>query len=190
VKRLIPILVLLAASAPLAAQNADIGQIDLAPVAAAIDATPKVNINFGPAMMQGFAESFRTGSPEMAEVIASISGLRLMVFEDIETQAVRDRVLETTDALRRGGWTAAVEVREDDANVDLFLNESGDFVRGLVLMVTEGSGTAVFANVYGDLDPVVIGKLIASGDALEGLDLDEFANQFQSLSEGESNDES
>jgi hypothetical protein len=182
-KRLIPVLMLLAASAPALAQNADVGQIDLSPVTAAIDATPKVNINFGPAMMRGFAESFRANSPELADVIGSIAGMRLVVFEDVETSAVRDRVVETTDALRRGGWTAAVEVRDDDANVDMFLNESDEYVKGLVLMVTEGGGTAVFANVYGDLDPVVIGKLIGSGDALRNLDLGDFASQFQSMSE-------
>jgi hypothetical protein len=182
-KRLIPVLMLLAASAPALAQNADVGQIDLSPVTAAIDATPKVNINFGPAMMRGFAESFRANSPELADVIGSIAGIRLVVFEDVETSAVRDHVVETTDALRRGGWTAAVEVRDDDANVDMFLNESDEYVKGLVLMVTEGGGTAVFANVYGDLDPVVIGKLIGSGDALRNLDLDDFASQFQSMSE-------
>jgi hypothetical protein len=185
-KILIPIALLLVVSTTAPAQNADVGEIDLASVAAAIDARPKVNINFGPAMMQGFAETFRSSNPELADVIASIAGLRLMVFEDIEgldATTVRDRVSETTEALRRGGWTAALEVREDDADVDMFLNESDEFVKGLVLMVTEQGGTAVFANIYGDLDPVVIGKLIGSGDALQGLDFEQFAEQFKSMSE-------
>lgn len=182
-KRLIPLLVLLAASVPLLAQDPVIGKVDLDPVADAIDARPKVNINFGPAMMQGFAESIRGNSPELADVVASIAGLRVMVFEDIDDARVRERVAGTTDALKRDGWTAAVEVREDDANVDMFLNEAGEFVKGLVLMVTEDGGTAVFANVHGDLDPVVIGKLIGSGDALQSLDFDEFASQFQSMAE-------
>lgn len=72
-------------------------------------------------------------------------------------------------------------MREDDANVDMFLNEAGEFVKGLVLMVTEDGGTAVFVNIHGDLDPVVIGKLIGSGDALQSLDFDEFASRFQSM---------
>ena len=41
------------------AQSGDIGQVDLRPIADAVGTPPKVNLNFGPAMMKGFAESFR-----------------------------------------------------------------------------------------------------------------------------------
>lgn len=187
-KRLIPVLVFLMSTAPAVAQSGSVGKIDLSPMADAIGTTPKVNINFGPAMMQGFAESMRASSPELADVIASISGIRLMVFEDVDGSTARDRVVETTSALEREGWTPAVEVRDDDAQVDLFLNETGQFVEGLVLVVTEQGGSAVFANVYGNLDPVVIGKLIGSGNALKTLDFGDFAAQFQSMAENGDDD--
>jgi hypothetical protein len=187
-KRLIPVLLFLISTAPVTAQDERVGKIDLSPMADAIGTTPTVNINFGPAMMRGFAESMRGNSPELADVIASISGLRLMVFEDVDGSLARERVVETTGRLEREGWTPAVEVREDDAQVDLFLNESDQFVEGLVLVVTEQGGSAVFANVYGNLDPVVIGKLIGSGNALKSLDFDDFAAQFQSMAENGGDD--
>ena len=67
------------------AQSSDIGQVDLKPIGEAIGVTPKLNLNFGPAMMKGFAESFRGSNAELAGIIDSISGLRLMVFEDVDT---------------------------------------------------------------------------------------------------------
>ena len=61
------------------AQSDDIGQVDLEPIATAIGARPKVNLNFGPAMMRGFAESFRGRNAELARIIGSVSGLRALV---------------------------------------------------------------------------------------------------------------
>ncbi|MFO7764206.1 MAG: DUF4252 domain-containing protein [Wenzhouxiangellaceae bacterium] len=167
------------------AQSDDIGQVDLGPIAGAIGATPKVNLNFGPAMMRGFAESFRGSNAELAGIIDSVSGLRLMVFEDAGIAAARGRIEETASELSIAGWTPAMEVRDGETRVDLFLNESEEFVEGLVLMVLDGGDTAVFANIYGDLDPVVIGKLIGSGNALDGMELDDLAGQLQSITGGE-----
>lgn len=164
------------------AQTDDIGQVDLSPIAGAIGATPKVNLNFGPAMMKGFAESFRGSNAELANILDSVSGLRLMVFEEGGIAGAREHVAETASELTTAGWTPAMEVRDGETRVDLFLNESENFVEGLVLMVMDGEETAVFANIYGDLDPVVIGKLIGSGTALDGLDFEDFAGQFQSMS--------
>ncbi|MGK7295377.1 MAG: DUF4252 domain-containing protein [Candidatus Wenzhouxiangella sp. M2_3B_020] len=180
---MVSILVLVMSSTAVLAQDRHVGRVDLSPMADAIGSSPKVNINFGPAMMKGFAESFRGNSPELANLIASVSGLRLMVFEDAESGPARGRIAETTSALERAGWTPAVEVRDGGDHVDLFLNESDQYVEGLVLVVTEDGGSAVFANIYGDLDPVMIGKLIGSGDALKSLDFGNFAAQFKSMAE-------
>ena len=164
------------------AQSEDPGQVDLGPIASAIGVTPKVNLNFGPAMMRGFAESFRGRNAELAGIIDSVSGLRVMVFEEAGIAEARGRVSKTASELSAAGWTAAMEVRDGETRVDLFLNESEKFVDGLVLMVMDGDDTAVFANVYGKLEPVVIGKLIGSRGALGGLNLQDLAGQFQSMS--------
>lgn len=76
-----------------------------------------------------------------------------------------------------------MEVRDGDTHVDLFLNESAQFVEGLVLMVIDGDESAVFANLYGDIEPEVIGRLIGSGNAFDGIDFEDFARQFGSNSE-------
>ncbi|MEX2499566.1 MAG: DUF4252 domain-containing protein [Wenzhouxiangellaceae bacterium] len=171
------------------AQSGSIGQVDLKPITDAIGSNPKVNLNFGPAMMKGFAESVRGSNAEVAGILDSISGLRLVVFEDVDTSAARGRVSETAGQLSDAGWTPAMEVRDDGTNVDMYLNESDEFVEGLVLMVTEAGGTAVFINIYGNIDPVVIGKLIGSGNALSGFDFNDLASQFQSMSAGGADDD-
>jgi len=177
----------LTASVPFAsasAQERTVGQVDLSSLAEPFAVTPKVNLNFGPAMMAGFAETVRGQSPEAAEVLSTIAGVRVMVFEDVDTSLVEDSVAEVAAQLSRDGWTPALEVRDEDAKVDMFLIEAGKLVKGLAVLVREGSGTAVFANVYGDIEPAVIGKLIAQGDALGGMDFGELMGQFQPEEDG------
>lgn len=172
----------LALAAPAWSQPFDTGQFDLSSIADAAGQRPTVNINFGPAMMAGFAETLAPNSPELGDVIRSISGLRLMVFEDTDGVDFSFEIEQAVSRLQRAGWTAAIEVREDDAQVDLYLNESQQFVEGLVLMVTENGGEAVFANIFGDLDPVLIGRMIGSGEALRNLNFDALSEQFEAIS--------
>ncbi len=135
---------------------------------------PKVNINFGPAMMAGFAESMSSANPDLSTVLGGIQGLRLMVFEDIDDTADLEAEIDiAVDQLIGSGWSQALQVQEDGEQVDLFMIESGDFVKGMVLMVRESRDTVVLANVYGDMDPVLVGRLVSSGNMFDGFDFDD-----------------
>jgi hypothetical protein len=160
---------------------ADNGRIDLNPLATTIGVKPKVNINFGPAMMSGFAETLRHGSPELADVLQGVTGLRLMVFETANTRIAEPLVLDIIDQLGFDGWTPAITIEDDETRINILLLESGDFVTGLTLLLRDGDDTAVFANIHGRLDPVVVGKLIGSGQAMQGLDLEGLFGQFQGV---------
>jgi len=135
---------------------------------------PKVNINFGPAMMSGFAESMASANPDLSTVLSGIQGLRLIVFEDVNNTADLEAEIDiAVDQLIGSGWSQAVQVQDDGEQVDLFMIESGDFVKGMVLMVRETGDNVVLANVYGDMDPVLVGRLVSSGKMFDGLDFDD-----------------
>ncbi|MDT8409148.1 MAG: DUF4252 domain-containing protein [Wenzhouxiangellaceae bacterium] len=174
---------------PAVAQTQIAGQVDLAPIAADIGKSPKVNLNFGSAMVRAFAETIRSSNAEAAGILDTVAGIRVMVYEDVDGAAIRGRVLEMTGDLGQRGWTPTMEVRDDDAHVDLYLRESEQFIDGLVLMLTESDGAAVFINVFGTLDPVVIGKLIGGGQGLKGLDLEALAGQFMPDGNGAGTDD-
>lgn len=162
----------------IAAHAADSGRVDLNELAASMAATPKVNINFGPAMMAGFAETLRQANPELAGVLTGVTGLRVMVFEGVDSRGAEPRVRGIINDLGARGWTQAVTVEDDDTRVNLMLLEAGTSVNGLVLLLRDGADTAVFANVHGTLDPVLIGRLIASGQGMQGFDLKGLMGQF------------
>ncbi|NKI35243.1 DUF4252 domain-containing protein [Wenzhouxiangella sp. XN79A] len=150
------------------------GQVDLEPVKTLFGASPKVNINFGSAMMRGFAEGFRETNGPIADLVGSVSGLRVMVFEDVDGSRASDFVARTTASLAGDGWTPAVEVRDGDDQIDIYMKESTDVIDGIVLMVTEaGNGDAVFINIFGALDPVFIGQTLGGGIDFNDFDLED-----------------
>lgn len=70
-------------------------------------------------------------------------------------------------------------INDDDTRINLLLLESGTTVSGLVLLLRDGADTAVFANIHGTLDPVVIGRMIGSIQGGQGFDLEGLMEQFQ-----------
>lgn len=171
-------LLLILAVVTLPVTAAEPGEVDLTAVTSTLTTKPTVNIRFGPAMMAGFAETMRESNPEMAKILGSVTGLRLMVFEDADSTAAEPEVSGLIERLNDEGWSPAIQVRDDGTRIDLYLIESSEFVNGLTFMLRDGSD-AVFANIHGDLDPVMIGKLVGSGQAMSGLDLDGLMKQIQ-----------
>lgn len=181
------VLLLLLASVCLPVAAAQPGEVDLSPVTSTLTTKPTVNIRFGPAMMAGFAETMRESNPEMAKILGSVTGLRVMVYEDADSAAAEPQVSGLIEQLHNSGWTPAIEIQDNGTRVDLFLIESGEFVSGLTLLLRDGSD-AVFANIHGQLDPVMIGRLIGSGQAMSGLNLGELMEQFQQAESKEDDD--
>lgn len=163
----------------LPALAADSGQFDLNALASSAAVKPKVNINFGPALMKGFAETLRQSNPQLADILQGVSGMRLMVFESFDSQSSEPEITRVMEQLGRGGWNQAVTIADEETRINLFLMESDEFVTGLVLLLRDGPDTAVFANIHGNMDPVTIGKLIGGGQGVQGFDLGGLIGQFQ-----------
>lgn len=154
----------------LAAQSPDNGQFDLSGLSG--DLSPKININFGPAMMSGFSESMASSNPDLSSILGGVTGLRLMIFEDVETSGLEPGITSAVDRLTAAGWNQAVQIREDDTLIDLFMMETPDYVKGLVLLLRDDGDTLILANVHGDLNPAAVGRLVASGNAFNGWNFD------------------
>ncbi|MDX1625078.1 MAG: DUF4252 domain-containing protein [Wenzhouxiangellaceae bacterium] len=155
------------------------GRVDMAPVSEAAGSLPKVNLNFQSAMVRAFAESMRGTNEALADLLDSIQGVRVMVYEDVDGAAFRGVADELNAELASRGWTQAMEVRDGSTHVDLLLVEGQDFIDGLVAMITEEQGDAVFVNVYGTLDPVLIGNLVREGIDFADLDLEGFGKALE-----------
>ncbi|MEM1080176.1 MAG: DUF4252 domain-containing protein [Pseudomonadota bacterium] len=172
----VAIVILLLCSNALMAQNRLAGQVDLVPVQDAIGATPEVNLNFGNAILQGFAEGFRGSNDTLADLLGSVAGLRVMVYEEVDNQSLLPLYNETLSQLAFDGWTPALEIRDNTDQVDVYIKETADIVEGLMIMVNEQDGGAVFVNIFGAMDPVFIGQAISGGLDFSDLDLDQLGD--------------
>lgn len=160
------------------AQGSSAGQFDIAALSG--DLSPKVNINFGTAMMSGFAESMSESNPDLSDILRGVSGLRLMVFEDVDTSGVEPGIQDAIAQLNRDGWSQAMKIESDDTFIDLFMIESAEFVEGMVLLLRDDDDTLVLANMHGELNAAAVGRLLASGKAFDGWNID-FSGQDASI---------
>lgn len=101
------------------------------------------------------------GVSKLLEDIVSISA----VIVEVEDNADRARRMtsEMIDRLNEKGWERLVRIRDDDANVVVFvLIDDGD-INGLTVIVTErNEGKLVFANIAGQINLDAIGELGAN----------------------------
>ncbi len=137
------------------------GYVDFSVLSGQMGATPEVNLNFGGAMLGMFAEGLRESDPDLADLLGGLTGLRVTVYEDVDAEAVRPHAADLATRLTGQGWEAAMNVRDDSTHVDMLMRTGDNRIRGLALIVTEASGSAVFINVVGDLDPAAMGRLIS-----------------------------
>ena len=138
-----------------------------------ISARPSVQIDLTPQMLNFvMAAAGANGDPQAAELLAGIERIRLRVYEQLEdAAAVMAFVDDTASALERQGWQPAVSVQDGEERVRMYMQFDGDRVAGMTVMVVEPS-EAVFINIAGTIDPVMLGTLtrqMGLGNVLGGM---------------------
>ncbi|HEX5419303.1 MAG TPA: DUF4252 domain-containing protein [Gammaproteobacteria bacterium] len=139
-----------------------------------LDRPPKVQIDLTPALLNfASAAAKSSDNPEMAQALSGVRGVRLFVYDiGQDAKPVLDFIEASANTLEREGWQRAVYVQDDSDKVRLYVKSSGSQIAGLTMMVVEKGDEAVFINVDGSLDPVMLGRLASSlgaGDVLGQL---------------------
>jgi hypothetical protein len=135
-----------------------------------VDAEPTVEVDLNPALLNFVGEAAKPADPNVAQVLAGITNIRVRVYEGIgDDIAAMTRFVEDTSArLEREGWQRAVKVNEDGEQVRVYMkplapgtNAAPGSIGGIVVMVTdEGAGDeSVFINVAGIIQPEQLGKI-------------------------------
>jgi hypothetical protein len=165
---------LFALSGAASAQNGyfDFGQIP------GLDAEPTVQIDLNPTMLGWVTQAAKQNDPEAAKVIESLKGVRVLVYEDIDSsvKAVSQFIEDASRKLEGDGWQRTVYVRDGTDRVRIYM-KPGDpqaakpEIAGFVVMVVDDSD-AVFINVAGPVDPEQLGRLAGGfgwGGMLDGF---------------------
>ena len=132
---------------------------------------PKIIINLGGTMLNFVSMMSSSESPETADLISKLKGIRVMMYAmDENVDAARDQFSEVKGKLKSSGWEPIVQVNEEDEQVMIYMKMDGDNMEGLTVMVVDEE-EAVFVNVIGQLNPAELGKVMETLDVDMDLDI-------------------
>jgi len=131
---------------------------------------PKVIINLGGTMLNFVSMMSASDSPDTADMISKLKGVRVQIFEiDENIDEAKGQFKEVKGNLNASGWEPIVQVNEDDEQVLIYMKMEGQNMEGMTVMIV-GDDEAVFVNVIGQLNPAELGKVM---DVLDvDVDLD------------------
>ncbi len=130
---------------------------------------PTVEVLLDAPLLKLMATAAGEADSEEAGMLASLRLIRVNAFpiaEGAEDVAAKFEAL--SKQLVDDGWSRIVHVKEDDETVNVFIRADEDVFQGLVVLAAE-SDEAVFVNIVGDVNPLLLGKL---GGGLFGGDFD------------------
>ena len=135
----------------------------------------EVDVDLTGSMLQvaaGAMQGQHGGDVDLAEFVAGLERVRVQVGEpqgaDPSTIAHSfDRAITTMES---SGWSRILKVVDGGEQVYLFAREGQGRIVGLTALVNDEDDEIVLVNIMGDIDPVLLGKLLASVDRLSDLE--------------------
>jgi hypothetical protein len=100
---------------------------------------------------------------DIKKISRKISHLRIVTIEDTHTSDKADFQTFLTD-IRKEGFDELMTVRSDGDNVRIMMQESKDFIRHFVILVSEKQGDFVMVSVEGKFTMDDINSVIDSSD--------------------------
>ena len=131
---------------------------------------PKIIINLGGSMLDFIWRVSESESPETADMISKLKGVRVKIFEiDSNTEASKAQFNKVKGNLKSAGWEPIVQINEDDEQVLIYMKMQDGNMEGITVMVIDDE-EAVFINIIGQLNPAELGKVMKVLDV--DIDLD------------------
>ena len=138
-----------------AAAESHPGYVDFSGLRGLVDAEPVVEVTLREPLLRLVTEAIPEEDVEAAGFVSRLLNVRLHVYEDIvgDVAEVATTMNEISADLEEDGWERVVRVRDDEDQVDIFLNFSEDDaeVYGIALMVVSEDGEVVLGNIVGNI---------------------------------------
>ena len=135
----------------------------------------EVDVDLSGPMLQVAAGAMQEDEDDDSNLAGLVSGLdrvRVQVGQPkgVEASTISSRFEKAVDALKSSGWDRILTVNDDDEHAHLFARNRDDRIVGLTLLVNDSNEELVLVNIVGDIDPVMLGKVLADVDNLPNLD--------------------
>jgi len=132
----------------------------------------EVDINLEGAMLEVAAGAMDQESPDLAEMVSQLERVRVQVGapEGVDEAAVTANFDDAVSRLEASDWKRIVSVEEEDEQVYIYAREIEGAIAGLTVLVNDSGEEIVVVNIVGNIDPRVLGRLIATMDEMPDLE--------------------
>ncbi len=130
------------------------------------DTDSVMTLSLGPSVLR-FAASHMDDEPETRELLKSLDGVRIRIYEiDGDAGRVAGRIEDMSRHLQDDGWEPVMLVREENETTHMLLRTIDGRICGMTVLVSDGESEAVVVNLMGDIKPDQF------GDVMVALDVD------------------
>lgn len=131
-----------------------------------MDTDRVISLSLGPAVLH-FAASFIDDDPEVKDLLRSLDGVRVRVYEvDGDASRVAGRMQHMSKKMQVDGWQPVMLVQQDDEQVHMLMRMVDGEIRGMTVLVLDADSEAVVVNLMGEIKPEQF------GDVMVALDVD------------------
>jgi hypothetical protein len=136
----------------------------------------EVDINLEGAMLQvaaGAMQEEAEGEGQMlSQLVSGLDRVRVQVGSPgaADASTIAYSFENAISTMESEGWNRILRVTEEDSQVHLFARENGGRIAGLTLLVNDDDDEIVLVNILGDIDPEVLGKMLAAADQMPNLE--------------------
>jgi len=130
------------------------------------DTNSVMTLSIGPSLLR-FAASHVDDDPEIRELLKSLDGVRIRIYEiDGDPAKVASRIDHMSKRLQGDGWEPVMLIREENEATHMLLRTVDNQVCGMTVLVSDGDTEAVVINLMGEIKPQQF------GDVMVALDVD------------------
>ncbi|KPJ59908.1 MAG: hypothetical protein AMJ46_09040 [Latescibacteria bacterium DG_63] len=153
------------------------GYVNLDDIKIPSDAENITEISLGPGLLKMAQKSAENGDEDLTETLSNLQCIQVKVFDidDEDTEEIRQIMRKIGTRLEGEGWESLIRVKSEEEFVILSVKQNEGRVQGLLIMVVESDGEAVFANIVGDFELEQLGTV---GDLMD-LDTTEFVDVIE-----------
>lgn len=131
-----------------------------------MDTDRVINLSLGPTVLH-FAARYIDDDPEVRDLLRSLDGVRVRIYEiDGDASKVAGRMQNMSTRLQDDGWEPVMLVSQEDEQVHMLMRMVDGQIRGMTVLVMDGSEEAVIVNLMGEIDPAQF------TDVMVALDVD------------------
>ena len=131
-----------------------------------MDTDRVISLSIGPALLR-FAANHVDDDPEVQELLRSLDGVRVRVYEvNGDAARVAGRMDRMSTNLQDDGWEPVMQVRQQDEQVHVLMRTVDGQIKGMTVLVLDGADEAVIVNLMGEIEPEKF------SDVMVALDVD------------------